>query len=55
VKRRECGGLLEPRVTDLPFKIGESSIVVVKALPVLKCRGSGWGVGAGSDPLRGVM
>jgi YgiT-type zinc finger domain-containing protein len=35
---RVCGGLLEPRATDLPFKIGDSSIVIVKALPVLQCR-----------------
>jgi YgiT-type zinc finger domain-containing protein len=38
---RVCGGLLEPRVTDLPFKIGDSSIVIVKALPVLQCRQCG--------------
>ena len=34
---RVCGGLLEPRVTDLPFKIGDSSIVILKSLPVLQC------------------
>lgn len=28
---------LERRVTDLPFKIADSSIVIVKALPVLQC------------------
>lgn len=38
---RACGGLFEPRVTDLPFKIGDSSIVIVKALPVLQCRQCG--------------
>jgi YgiT-type zinc finger domain-containing protein len=32
-----CDGPLEPKVTDLPSKIGESSIVVLKALPVLQC------------------
>jgi YgiT-type zinc finger domain-containing protein len=36
-----CGGLLEHGVTDLPFKIGDSSIVVVKALPVRQCRQCG--------------
>lgn len=36
-----CGGLLEHRITDVPFKIGDSSIVVVKALPVLECRQCG--------------
>lgn len=38
---RVCGGGLEPRVTDLPFKIGDSSIVILKALPVLQCRQCG--------------
>lgn len=34
---RICGGLLEPRVTDLPFKTGDSSIVILRSLPVLQC------------------
>jgi len=38
---RLCGGMLERRVTDLPFKIGDSSIVILKALPVLQCRQCG--------------
>ena len=38
---RVCGGLQERRITDLPFKIGDSSIVVLKALPVLQCRQCG--------------
>jgi YgiT-type zinc finger domain-containing protein len=38
---RICGGLLENRVTDLPFKLGDSTIVIVKALPVLQCRQCG--------------
>jgi YgiT-type zinc finger domain-containing protein len=38
---RVCGALLERRVTDLPFKIGDSSIVILKALPVLQCRQCG--------------
>jgi YgiT-type zinc finger domain-containing protein len=38
---RVCGGLLEQRVTDLPFKIGDSSIVILMALPVLQCRQCG--------------
>lgn len=41
MKCRICGGLLEHRVTDLPFKIGDSSIVILKALPVLQCRQCG--------------
>jgi len=38
MKCRVCGGVLESRVTDLPFKIGDSSIVIVKSLPVLQCQ-----------------
>lgn len=34
---RVCGGSLEARVTDTPFKTGDSSIVIVKSLPVLQC------------------
>jgi YgiT-type zinc finger domain-containing protein len=29
---------METRVTDLPFKTGDRSIVILKALPVLQCR-----------------
>jgi YgiT-type zinc finger domain-containing protein len=28
---------MENRVTDLPFKVGDSSIVIVKGLPVMQC------------------
>ncbi|MGA2711884.1 MAG: type II toxin-antitoxin system MqsA family antitoxin [Bryobacteraceae bacterium] len=38
---RVCGGAMEERVTDLPFKIGDRSIVIVRALPVLQCRQCG--------------
>ena len=38
---RVCGGLLERRVTDLLFKIGDSSIVILKALPALQCKQCG--------------
>ena len=41
MKCRVCGGPLEHRVADFPFKIGDASIVVVKALPVLECRQCG--------------
>jgi YgiT-type zinc finger domain-containing protein len=34
---RVCGGLLEPRLTDLPFKTGDASIVILRSLPVLQC------------------
>ncbi|HEY1219264.1 MAG: YgiT-type zinc finger protein [Bryobacteraceae bacterium] len=36
-----AGGLLESRVTDLPFKVGDSSIVILRSLPVLECRQCG--------------
>jgi YgiT-type zinc finger domain-containing protein len=38
---RICGGPMEARVTDLPFKIGDSAIVILKSLPVLQCRQCG--------------
>jgi YgiT-type zinc finger domain-containing protein len=28
---------MTPRVTDLPFKIADSAIVIVRELPVLQC------------------
>jgi len=32
-----CGGDLGERVTDLPFKLGDETIVIVKHVPVLQC------------------
>jgi YgiT-type zinc finger domain-containing protein len=32
---------MEARVTDLPFKTGNSSIVILRSLPVLQCRQCG--------------
>jgi YgiT-type zinc finger domain-containing protein len=32
---------MESRVTDLPFKTGDSSIVILRSLPVLQCRQCG--------------
>jgi YgiT-type zinc finger domain-containing protein len=32
---------MEERVTDLPFKIGDTSIVIVRSLPVFQCRQCG--------------
>ena len=29
---------MQPKVTDLPFKTGHFSIVILKSLPVLQCR-----------------
>ena len=37
MKCRVCGGSLKPQVTDLPFKISDSSIVIIRSLPVLQC------------------
>jgi YgiT-type zinc finger domain-containing protein len=34
---RTCGGIMDDRTTDLPFKTGESSIVIIKDLPVSQC------------------
>ena len=38
---RVCAGQLESRITDLPFQVGDSSIVILRALPVLQCRQCG--------------
>jgi len=32
-----CGSKLSPSITDLPFKVGDTSIVILKGLPVLQC------------------
>jgi YgiT-type zinc finger domain-containing protein len=37
MKCHNCGGTLERIVTDLPFKISQQSIVIIKRLPVLQC------------------
>jgi len=34
---RTCGGVMEDRITDLPFKVGDASIVIIKDLPVMQC------------------
>ena len=36
-----CGGRFAPTVSDLPFRAGPTSIVVVKRIPVLECAGCG--------------
>jgi YgiT-type zinc finger domain-containing protein len=38
MKCHVCGFDMVPSVTDLPFKLSETSIVIVKSLPVLQCR-----------------
>ncbi len=32
-----CGADLKPAKTDLPFKVSDTSIVILKTLPVLQC------------------
>ena len=34
---RVCGSTLQAFTTDLPFKVSERTIVIVKNLPVLQC------------------
>ena len=34
---RVCGYMMKPLVTDLPFKISDTTIVILKGLPVLQC------------------
>jgi YgiT-type zinc finger domain-containing protein len=36
-----CGGKMEERITDLPFKLSDSSIVIIKRLPVTQCSACG--------------
>ena len=38
MKCRVCGSALHSTRTDLPFKVNEKSIVILKELPVLQCR-----------------
>ncbi|OFV90997.1 MAG: YgiT-type zinc finger domain-containing protein [Acidobacteria bacterium RIFCSPLOWO2_12_FULL_65_11] len=38
MKCRTCGGTLSPTTTDLPFKVSERTIVILKQLPVAQCR-----------------
>jgi YgiT-type zinc finger domain-containing protein len=33
-----CGGKLQKVTSDLPFKIKEGSIIIIKKLPVLQCQ-----------------
>ena len=34
-----CGARMSPMTTDLPFKLSEERIVILKQLPVLQCGG----------------
>ena len=37
MKCHSCGSKLKPLITDLPFKISDATIVILKGLPVLQC------------------
>jgi YgiT-type zinc finger domain-containing protein len=37
MKCHVCGSKLEHLITDLPFKVSETTIVILKDLPVLQC------------------
>ena len=37
MKCRICGSQQVPTTTDLPFKLGEHTIVILKDLPTLQC------------------
>ena len=32
-----CGGDLSPATTDLPFKVSNTTIVILKDLPIIQC------------------
>ena len=37
MKCHVCGGEMHAIVTDLPFKLGRKTIVILRELPVLQC------------------
>lgn len=37
MKCRTCGAKMKRGVTDLPFKVGQFCVVIVKRLPVIQC------------------
>ncbi|MBI2267538.1 MAG: YgiT-type zinc finger protein [Armatimonadetes bacterium] len=37
MKCRVCGAAMRSLITDLPFKVSETTIVVLKGLPVNQC------------------
>ncbi len=39
MKCHQCGSELTKTTTDLPFKTDVHSIIIIKDLPVLQCRG----------------
>jgi len=39
MKCRVCGNILHPTTTNLPFKVSQRTIVILKDLPVTQCEG----------------
>lgn len=39
MKCHVCGAKMTPHTTDLPFKLSETTIVILKDLPLLQCEG----------------
>ncbi len=39
MKCRVCGSMLLSKATDLPFKVSDRTIVILKCLPVEQCEG----------------
>jgi YgiT-type zinc finger domain-containing protein len=37
MKCHVCGSKMKPLTTDLPFKVDDTTIVIIKGLPVLQC------------------
>lgn len=37
MKCHMCGSMMQAVITDLPFKLGEKTIVILKDLPVMQC------------------
>jgi YgiT-type zinc finger domain-containing protein len=37
MKCHVCGSMMDLKVTNLPFKVNETTIVILKDLPVLQC------------------
>ena len=38
MKCHTCGGKLQQLVTDMPFKLDQKRIVILKELPVMECQ-----------------
>jgi YgiT-type zinc finger domain-containing protein len=37
MKCHTCGGKMEHTISDLPFKVRQHSIVIIKSVPVFQC------------------